>query len=484
MQKTIFSLFICGALLLTASHRAEAQGSADADAAYRAAYQAYAGSARPDYARAFELAKRAAQGGSAQGAFLLATLYEAGQGTDRSLSEARKWFEAAAVSGDRAAMLNLGVVESRQHDNGAAAVAFKSAAEKGLASAQAAYGQSLETGQGVERDEKEAITWYRLSAEGGDAVGAFLYGSGLLRGIGGLEKNPMEAPRWFQSAAGQDIGAAQLALGLAYTEGTGLAKDPVAAAGWFKKAAAHEVPDAMFNYAVALSRGLGTAKNAPEAVKLYRRLAAYGHADAMQALAAHYFSGEGVAPNPSEAYYWAALSLRFYKLDDPKRTHAVELKSLIEKNLSMGERINRDVRTATFKPAPEPPVISPLVLIRPSSPTQGAEPVRVAVPRPQPEPEQKKEEAPAPAAESGPSTVARFLPGFRSSGASMEMTGGDESGVAPLHPEDLPVSHAPAVAIPGADEAGAPPLDPKSIPTAPPPKPGFVYPYDEPRYDN
>lgn len=235
MRQTIVHLLICGALLLSTSQSAGAQGSADADAAYRAAYEAYAGGSRPDYARAFDLAKRSAQGGSARGAFLLGMLYEAGQGTDRSLSEARKWFEAAAALGDRAALFNLGVVESRQHDNGAAAVAFKSAAEKGLASAQAAYGQSLETGQGVERDEKEAVTWYRLSAEGGDAVGAFLYGSALLRGIGGLEKNPTEATRWFQSAAGQDIGAAQLALGLAYTEGTGLAKDPVAAAGWFRR---------------------------------------------------------------------------------------------------------------------------------------------------------------------------------------------------------------------------------------------------------
>ena len=484
MRRTIVHLLICSALLLSASHSAEAQGSADADALYRAAYQAYAGGGpRADYARAFDLAKRAAQGGYAPAAFLLATLYQAGQGTDRSLSEARKWFEAAAASGDRAALFNLGVVELRQHDAGAAAVAFKSAAEKGLASAQAAYGQSLETGQGVERNENEAVTWYRMSAEGGDAVGSYLYGSALARGVGGAEKNPAEAARWFQAAAGQEIGAAQLALGLAYTEGSGLAKDPVAAAGWFKKAAAHEVPDAMFNYAIALSGGLGTAKNAPEAVKLYRRLAAYGHPDAMQGLAAHYFSGEGVAANPSEAYYWAALSLRFYKPDDPKRAHAVELKSLIEKNLSMGEKINRDVRTATFKPAPEPPTISPLVLIQPLSPTPGAEPVRIAVPRPEPEPKEKPLSVPA-TNDSGPSSVARFLPAFRSSGSTMEMPAGDESGVAPLHPEDLPVSHAPAVAIPGADEAGAAPLDPKGIPAARPPKRGFIYPYAEPRYDN
>jgi TPR repeat protein len=384
-------------------------------------------------------------------------MYEAGAGVDRSLAEARKWFETAAATGDRAALFNLGAVALRQHDAGAAAAAFRAAAEKGLARAQAAYGQSLETGEGTERNESEALKWYRMAAEGGDAMGAYLYGVALTRGMGGTEKNAAEAARWYQVAAGQSVGQAQLALGLLHAEGNGVAKDEVVAAGWFKKSADAGVPEGRYQYAVALLRGLGVAKNSPEAIKLLRQLVEWGHPGAMQALAAIYFSGDGTAADPRSAYFWAAMALKHLPDGDPGREPTARLKAVIEKNISAGERVNLDVRTATYKMKPAPPLLTLPGLLpppAPAAPVSGGETVRGAEPRAAP-------------AGSGPMDNSPSRP---RTGTLMTRSAADEAGVAPLDPNAVPVSPTdggPVVGSQGADEAGVAPLDASRLLVAP-----------------
>jgi TPR repeat protein len=426
------------------------------DAEYRAAYAAYSAS-RPDTARALDSARRAARAGNLSAAFLLGVMYEAGSGVDRNLAEARKWFETAAATGDRAALFNLGAVALRQHDAGAAAAAFRAAAEKGLAGAQVAYGQSLETGEGTERNESEALKWYRLAAEGGDALGAYLYGAALARGLGGTEKNAAEAARWFQVAAGQSIGPAQVALGLLYAGGDGVAKDEVAAAAWFKKSADAGVPEGMYQYAVALLRGLGATKNSPEAIKLFRRLVEWGHPGAMQALAAAYFSGDGTAADPRAAYFWAAMALKHLPDGDLGREHIAQLKAVIEKNISAGERVNLDVRTATYKMKPAPPLLALPSLLpppAPGAPASRGDTVRGAEPRAAPS-------RPGP----GDSSLSRS-----GAGLGLMRSGADEAGVVPLDPSTLtasPTGGGPAVGSQGADEAGVAPLDPSRLPVAP-----------------
>lgn len=444
---------------------------------YRVAYQLYAAE-RPDYARALDAARRATQAGNLSAAFLLGVMYEKGAGVEANVAEARKWFERAASGGERAALFNLGMVALEQHDAGAAAAVFRTAAEKGLAPAQAAYGRLLDSGQGVDRDEKEALKWYRMAAEGGDVVGAYQYGSALLRGAEGTEKDPAEAARWFQSAAGQNVGVAQLALGLLYADGNGVAKDQNAAADWFKKASDAGVPEGMYQYAVAINRGLGTAKNAPEAFKIYRRLADWAHPGAMQGLAALYFSGEGTAPNTQLAYYWAALSLKYYPANDPHRPAAAELKTTIEKNLSMGEKINLDVRGATFKPKPAPPLLAPFALLPPPAPVSRG-------PAPRNETVRAAPSAPSSGGSSG--AVGSFGPPL-GAGATLPRRGSDEAGVAPLDPNAVPVTTTGtprAADFPTNDEAGVAPLDPSNMPVQPGPRRSAPnVPNDYLRFDN
>jgi hypothetical protein len=134
----------------------------------------------------------------------------------------------------------------------------------------------------------------------------------------------------------------------------------------------------------------------------------------MQGLAALYFSGEGTPPNPSLAYYWAALSVKHYPANDPRRASAAELKATIEKNLSMGEKINLDVRGATFKPKPAPPMLAPFALLPPPAPVLRGPP-------------------PAPLSPSDIPVTASGTASFSTFPTN------DEAGVTPLEPSNLPV---------------------------------------------
>ena len=58
------------------------------------------------------------------------------------------------------------------------------------------------TGQGVSRDDKEAMRWYRLAAEQGDADAQYYLGIGYATGHG-VEKNAEKAKDWFWKAIRQ-----------------------------------------------------------------------------------------------------------------------------------------------------------------------------------------------------------------------------------------------------------------------------------------
>ena len=77
----------------------------------------------------------------------------------------------------------------------------KELAEKGDAEAQFNLGVVYANGQGVERDEKEAVNWYSKAAEQ-DHPPAQLF-LGLMYANGqGVERDEKEAVKWYSKAAG------------------------------------------------------------------------------------------------------------------------------------------------------------------------------------------------------------------------------------------------------------------------------------------
>ena len=138
---------------------------------------------------------------------------------------------------------------------------IKAKAEQGDANAQFILGNCYEYGEGVAKDEVEAVKWYRKSAEQGDAMAqvslGFCYDSGT-----GVAKDEVEAVKWYRLAAEQGDVIAQLSLGICFNFGTGVAKDEVEAYAYYNLAAitnqvAREYRDAMDNVMSSTQRAEG-----------------------------------------------------------------------------------------------------------------------------------------------------------------------------------------------------------------------------------
>jgi len=114
-------------------------------------------------------------------------------------------------------------------------------AEQGHASAQGILGLMYANGQGVLKDDKEAVKWVRKAAEQGHASAQYNLGVMYDNGRGVL-KDDKEAVKWYRKAAEQGHASAQYNLGVMYINGDGVLKDLSKAKYWTKKS--YENPDA------------------------------------------------------------------------------------------------------------------------------------------------------------------------------------------------------------------------------------------------
>ncbi len=114
---------------------------------------------------------KAAEGGHAEASFLLASLYQRGEGVTTDAAAARGFYRQAALLGHARAMHNLGVLLSDSvaaSDLREAASWFAKAADAGIAESQYNLAVILERGTGVDRDPVKALAWYRAAAATGD----------------------------------------------------------------------------------------------------------------------------------------------------------------------------------------------------------------------------------------------------------------------------------------------------------------------------
>ena len=88
---------------------------------------------------------------------------------------------------------------------------LKALAEKGDAKAQYNLGEMYLRGEGVEKDEKEAVKWYRKAAEQNSALAQYDLGQMYEIGLG-VEKDEKEAVKWYRKAAEQGDEDAKAAL--------------------------------------------------------------------------------------------------------------------------------------------------------------------------------------------------------------------------------------------------------------------------------
>lgn len=145
-----------------------------------------------------------------------------------------------------------------------AAAWIAAAAHNGIVEAQAAYGQYLLDGRGVERDPEAAFTWFR-------------------------------------HAARRDHPMAMNMLGRCYEHGWGTAACAPVAVYWYRLAARAGLDWGMYNYASMLALGRGIDEDRAEALAWFRRAAALGHAKSLNFIGSFYEDGWAVAADLGEA---------------------------------------------------------------------------------------------------------------------------------------------------------------------------------------
>jgi TPR repeat protein/V8-like Glu-specific endopeptidase len=121
---------------------------------------------------------------------------------------------------------------------------YRLLSDKDLPLAQTELAALYAAGQGVQRDDLEAVKLYRQAADQG--VARAQHGIALMYAYGrGLAQNEEEAARWAHLAAEQGFVRAQYYLGMSYALGLGVSKDLMNAYVWISIAAKLGYQDAI-----------------------------------------------------------------------------------------------------------------------------------------------------------------------------------------------------------------------------------------------
>ncbi len=147
---------------------------------------------------------------------------------------------------------------------------------------------------------EEVAAFVRAAAEGGSAEARARLGQMLLDGDG-VEKDEAEALRWFDLAArGGHLEAANM-MGRCHDLGWGTPVNKAMAAAWYQRAAERGLTWAKYNYATLLALGQGVPQDRVTALALFREAAAEGNAKAINFVGSFHEDGWVVPVDLAEA---------------------------------------------------------------------------------------------------------------------------------------------------------------------------------------
>lgn len=299
-----------------------------------------------DLPKAFDLYMVAANSGLAAAMLNLGVAYQRGDGVEKDVAEALRWYRRAAEPPNnfRMAKVNIGLLYRDgmgvEKDLTLAAKLFCEAAEAGLPEAMTRCGFAYNQGEGVAEDPEKAVEWYHQAADLGNGTSQRNLGICYRDGYG-VEKNHTLAVEWLRKAVAQNLPDAKATLGgmyenglgvpasdveaeklyrvaaeygdadgqnnLArfYENGRGLPQDYTAAWAWYQKAAAQNHPAALNNLGFLYDQAKGVGQDRAKAFELYQQSAALGNEDAMNNVAESLIWGEGTEKNVSEGLVWS-----------------------------------------------------------------------------------------------------------------------------------------------------------------------------------
>lgn len=218
-----------------------------------------------------------------------------------------------------------------------------------------------------------AFKEWKVTAEQGDPKSqynlALMYDNG-----DGVMRNNAEAVKWYRKLAEQGLAAGQNGLGTMYTEGRGVPKDDREAAKLYYQAATQGLHDAIFNLALAYEKGRGVPRSYNIAAITYLEAAKRGYAPAQANVGLLYAKGvPGVPLNNALAYKW--ISLAIPNLTGETKTRMTKSRDAIAARLTPAERDEMDKVIGEWKPETKPTSNAP-ELKAPSEATTSTVPAR------------------------------------------------------------------------------------------------------------
>jgi TPR repeat protein len=213
----------------------------------------------------------------------------------------------AARAGDSNAMLELAAAyhlgNGVAKDNKQAVTWYRKAADAGNPRAAFDLAECYANAYGVPRDPVQAADWYRKAAAAGNSEAmnklGYIYRDGL-----GLSQDYRQAVTWFRKAAEAGNARGMTNLGRMYDNGWGLPTDYRQAAVWYTKAAEAGDLQGMNSLGVMYEDGLGIKKDLSQAISWYHKAAEAGDATGMLYLADMYEYGKGQKKDSAQAFYW------------------------------------------------------------------------------------------------------------------------------------------------------------------------------------
>jgi uncharacterized protein len=188
---------------------------------------------KPDPKEALRWFSLAAGRGDRQAAFALARAYLEGTGVEKDPAQARKYMEQAAAAGHGAALYNLGIIEleAEIRDYKKAGDYFRKAMAEG--DLDAAYSLSFlyREGLGEEKNLQEAAKLLKFAADRHHIGAEVDFAIALFNG-NGVDKDEKAAASYFLRAAWRNSAVAQNRLARLYAAGRGVAQDDVEAMKW------------------------------------------------------------------------------------------------------------------------------------------------------------------------------------------------------------------------------------------------------------
>lgn len=180
---------------------------------------------------------------------------------------------------------------------------YQKAALRDHPMAQCRLGRMYREGHGVEKNEKQAFSWFMKAAQDDQNCpsGQFYVGACYYYGTG-VAINYKEATRWYEKAALQNDILAQSNLGWCYEWGEGVEKDINAAIHWYQLAAEQGEPMAKCSMGRLYKQGKGVPRDVSKAFSLFKESAGLGDSYGAFLLGLCYLESSGTERDINRAH--------------------------------------------------------------------------------------------------------------------------------------------------------------------------------------